>query len=70
VILHRAMFELFSGILRALLSTLATRGSREAEIPILRQQLLVLSGKSPARVRLRKVTGSSWYGCNVCSRRC
>jgi hypothetical protein len=49
------MFELLSRILRALLSTLATRASREAEIFVLRQQLLVLSRKSPARVRLRNV---------------
>jgi hypothetical protein len=55
VILHGAMLELFNRILRALLSMLAARASREAEIFVLRQQLLVLTRKSPARVRLRNV---------------
>ena len=49
------MFELLSRTLRALLSTLASRASREAEIFVLRQQLLVLSRKSRARVRLRNL---------------
>jgi hypothetical protein len=49
------MLELFNRILRAVLSTLAIRASREAEIFVLRQQLLVVRGKSPARVRLRNV---------------
>ena len=46
------MFELLSRTLRALVSTLASRTSREPEILVLRQQLLVLSRKSRARVRL------------------
>jgi Integrase core domain len=49
------MLELFSRILRALLSMLAARASREAEIFVLRQQLLVLTRKSPARFRLRNL---------------
>jgi transposase InsO family protein len=49
------MLNLFTRILRALLSTLAIRASREAEIFVLRQQLLVLSRKSRARVRLHNV---------------
>ena len=55
MILHRAMFELLSRTLRALLSTLASRASREVEIFVLRQQLLVLSRKSRARDRLRNL---------------
>ena len=55
MILHRAMFELLSRTLRALLSTLASRASRDAEIFVLRQQLLVLSRRSRARVRLRNL---------------
>jgi transposase InsO family protein len=49
------MLNLFTRILRALLSMLAARASREAEIFVLRQQLLVLSRKSRARVRLHNV---------------
>jgi hypothetical protein len=41
--------------LRVLLSALAARGSREAEVLVLRQQLLVLSRKAPKRVRLRNI---------------
>lgn len=55
MILHRARFELLSRTLRALLSTLASRASRKAEIFVLRQQLLVVSRKSRARVRLRNL---------------
>jgi hypothetical protein len=36
------MFGLLTRVLRALLSVLAARGSREAEILVLRQQLLLL----------------------------
>ena len=49
------MFGLLTGVLRALLSVLAARGSREAEILVLRQQLLVLSRKAPKRARLRNI---------------
>lgn len=52
MILQRAMFELFNRSLRAVLSTPVCRASREAEIFLLRQELLVLSRKSSARVRL------------------
>jgi hypothetical protein len=41
--------------LLALRSLLEVRGSREAEILVLRQQLLVLSRKSPKRARLRNI---------------
>jgi hypothetical protein len=37
------MFGLLTRVLRALLSALAARGSREAEILVLRQQLQTLS---------------------------
>jgi hypothetical protein len=49
------MFGLLTRVLRALLSVLAARGSREAEILVLRQQLLVLSRKAPKRARLRNI---------------
>ena len=41
------MFGFLTGALRALRSMLVARASREAEILVLRQQLLVLSRKSP-----------------------
>ena len=49
---------MFSGLIRDLLairSMLRRHASREAEILILRQQLLVLSRKEPRRVRLRNI---------------
>jgi hypothetical protein len=49
------MSGLLTRVLRALLSVLAARGSREAEILVLRQQLLVLSRKAPKRARLRNI---------------
>jgi len=49
------MFGLLTRVLRALLSVLAARGSREAEILVLRQQLLVLRRKAPKRTRLQNI---------------
>jgi hypothetical protein len=49
------MFALLTRFLLALRSVIEARASREAEILVLRQQLLVLNGKSPARVRLRNI---------------
>jgi hypothetical protein len=47
------MFGLMTRILSALVSTFAARTSREAEILVLRQQLLVLNRKSRKRIQLR-----------------
>jgi len=55
VLLQRAMFALLIRILLALRSVSDPRASREAEILVLRQQLLVLSRKSRQRVRLRNI---------------
>jgi len=55
VILQRAMIALLTRILLALRSLLEVRASREAEILLLRQQLLVLGRKSPTRARLRNI---------------
>ena len=55
MILERAMVALLSRILLALRSLLEVSASREAEILILRQQLLVLSRRSPKRIRLRNI---------------
>jgi hypothetical protein len=49
------MVALLSRILLALRSLLEVSASREAEILILRQQLLVLSRKSSKRIRLRNI---------------
>ena len=49
------MFALLIRILLALWSVSEAHVSREAEILVLRQQLLVLSRKSRARVRLRNL---------------
>jgi transposase InsO family protein len=49
------MFGLLSKILLALRSMLEVSASREAEVLILRQQLLVLRRKSPRRARLRNI---------------
>jgi transposase InsO family protein len=49
------MFALLSRILLALRSAFEARAAREAEILVLRQQLLVLSRKSRKRVRLRNI---------------
>ena len=55
VILQRAMLALLTKILLALRSLLEVPASREAEILVLRQQLLVLSRKSPRHARLRNI---------------
>jgi transposase InsO family protein len=55
VLLQRAMLGLLTKILLALRSWLEVPASREAEILVLRQQLLVLSRKSPRRARLRNI---------------
>ena len=49
------MLALLTKILLALRSLLEVPASREAEILVLRQQLLVLSRKSPKRARLRNI---------------
>ncbi len=49
------MFALLSRILLTLRSAFEARAAREAEILVLRQQLLVLSRKSRPRVRLRNI---------------
>jgi transposase InsO family protein len=53
--MERAMVALLSRILLALRSLLEVWASREAEILILRQQLLVLSRRSPKRISLRNI---------------
>jgi hypothetical protein len=55
VIVQRAMLALLTKILVALRSLLEVPASREAEILVLRQQLLVLSRKSPRHARLRNI---------------
>jgi transposase InsO family protein len=52
---QRSMFALLSRILLALRSAFETCAAREAEILVLRQQLLVLSRRSRKRVRLRNI---------------
>jgi len=49
------MLALLTKILLTLRSLLDVPASREAEILVLRQQLLVLSRKSPKRARLRNI---------------
>jgi transposase InsO family protein len=49
------MSEMLLRFLLALRSIIEARASREAEILVLRQQLLVLNRKSPARLRLRNI---------------
>ena len=51
LLLRRAMFAWLTRILLALCSVIEARASGEAEILVLRQQLLVLSCKSSARPR-------------------
>ena len=53
--MQRSMFALLSRILLALRSAFEARAAREAEILVLRQQLLVLSRRSRKRVRLRNI---------------
>ena len=55
MLLRRAMLAWLTRILLALRSVIEARASREAEILVLRQQLLVLSRKSSARLRLRNI---------------
>jgi hypothetical protein len=55
VILQRAMLGWLTGIVLVLRSLFAVRAAREAEILVLRQQLLVLNCKSPKRARLRNI---------------
>jgi hypothetical protein len=49
------MFALLGRILPVLRSTFEARSSREAEILVLRHQLLVLRRKTRKRVRLRSI---------------
>jgi len=49
------MFAWLTRILLALRSVIEARASREAEILVLRQQLLVLNRKSSVRLRLRNI---------------
>ena len=55
MLLQRAMFGLVTRVLLALRSVFKGGTAREAEILLLRQQLLVLSRKSRKRVRLRNI---------------
>jgi hypothetical protein len=69
VILQRAMLALLTKILLALRSLLEVPASREAEILVLRQQLLVLSRKSPRHADYGISIARSWSGCPGFSRR-
>jgi len=55
VLLQRAMVAFLTRIVLVLRSALNTRASREAEILVLRHQLMVLNRKSRTRVRLRNI---------------
>ena len=55
MLLQRSMFALLIRILLALRSVFEARASREAEILVLRQRLLVLNRKAPKRARLRNI---------------
>ncbi len=55
MLLQRAMLALLRRILLALRSGFEARASREAEILVLRQRLLVLSRKTRKRIRLRSI---------------
>jgi len=54
VLLQRAMLACLTRLVLVLRSALDTRASREAEILVLRHQLMALNRKSRTRVRLRK----------------
>jgi hypothetical protein len=54
-LLQRAMFALVTRFLLALRSIIEPRASREADILVLRQQLLVLHRKWRTRLRLRNI---------------
>jgi hypothetical protein len=49
------MLALVARFLLALRSVIGARASREAEILVLRQQVLVLNRRSPARLRLQNI---------------
>jgi len=55
VLLQRPMFALLVRFLLALRSVIEARASREAEILVLCQQLLVLNRKLPARLRAQNI---------------
>jgi hypothetical protein len=55
MLLQGAVYALLSRILLALSSVFEALASREAEILVLRQQLLVLSRQTRKRVRLRSI---------------
>jgi hypothetical protein len=52
---QRAMLAFLTRIVLALRSALDSRASREAEILVLRQQLMVLNCRSRKRVRLQNI---------------
>jgi hypothetical protein len=53
MVVKRPMVEFLTQLLLAIRSLFKTRARLEAEILVFRQQLIVLSRKAPARVRLR-----------------
>jgi hypothetical protein len=57
VVLERAMFAFLTKLLLISRSRLHSRARLQAEILVLRQQVLILRRKSPSRVRLRNIDG-------------
>lgn len=55
VVLERAMFAFLTKLLLISRSRLHSRARLQAEILVLRQQVLILRCKSPSRVRLRNI---------------
>jgi hypothetical protein len=55
VVLERAMLAFLTKLLLIIRSRLRSQARLQAEILILRQQLMILGRKSPSRVRLRNL---------------
>jgi hypothetical protein len=63
------MSAFLTRLLLALHVRLKSRARLEAEIMVLRQQVIILSRRSRSRVRLRNIDGSSSFASTVCSPR-
>ena len=64
-----AMFAFLTKLLLVVRSRLKSRARLEAEILVLRQQVIVLSRKSRSRALLRNIDRSASSGCTNCSHR-
>lgn len=69
MVLERAMFAFLTELLLIVRSRLRSQARLQAEILVLRQQVLILGRKAPSRARLRNLDRVIWSGCTESSQR-